>query len=182
MRLHRLQDALGAALTLEWRAFMLRPRPAADVPFKGTYREEGWRRCAQMSAADGIRFTPWPHPSLPAWSLPAHEAAKCAARQDAALGVRVHLKLYEAFFAESRNIADRDELARIVAEAGADMARFRDDRDSGWGREAVLAEHAAAEQAGVQAIPTVLVTGGGRPLVGLADLAAYRAAIAAAGG
>lgn len=182
MRLHRLQEALGPDLAVEWRTFMLRPRPAGDVPFKGTYREEGWRRCGQMSAGDGITFTPWPHASLPAWSLPAHEAAKCAARQDAALGVRVHMKLYEAYFSASRNIADADEVARVVSESGADMDRFRADVDSGWGRAAALAEHAAAEQAGVQAIPTVIVDEGPRPLVGLADLAAYRAAIAAAGG
>ena len=47
---------MGPAIAVESRTFMLRPRPAAAVPFRGTYREEGWRRCGQMSAADGIRF------------------------------------------------------------------------------------------------------------------------------
>ena len=51
------------------------------VPFKGTYREAGWQRCGAMSAADGITFTPWPHATMPNWSMPALEAAKCVARQ-----------------------------------------------------------------------------------------------------
>ena len=45
---------------LEHRAFPLRPAPERGVRFQGTYREQGWRRCAEMSAADGITFTPWP--------------------------------------------------------------------------------------------------------------------------
>jgi hypothetical protein len=39
---------------IEHRAFPLRPAPVPAVGFKGTYREEGWRRCGQMSAEDGI--------------------------------------------------------------------------------------------------------------------------------
>lgn len=174
---------MGPALVVELRTFMLRPRPAAAVPFRGTYREEGWRRCGQMSAADGIRFTPWPHASLPAWSLPAHEAAKCAARQGEETFTRVHLRLYEAFFTESRDIADREELTRIVSEVeGVDVPRFRADFAAGVGRETAAAEHAAAvEEAGVQAIPAVIVEATGRRLVGLADTAVYRQAIAEAG-
>lgn len=174
---------MGPALAVESRAFMLRSRPASAVPFRGTYREEGWRRCGQMSAADGIRFTPWPHDSLPTWSLPAHEAAKCVARQGEASFSRVHLRLYEAFFTESRDIADRDELTRIVSEVeGVDVSRFRDDFAAGIGREIAVAEHeAAVEKAGVQAIPAVIVEATGRRLVGLAETAIYRQAIAEAG-
>src|SRR2546427_5475420 len=50
--------------TTLFRSFPLRPEPAHGVGFKSTYREAGWRRCAEMSAADGIRFTPWPHAEL----------------------------------------------------------------------------------------------------------------------
>jgi predicted DsbA family dithiol-disulfide isomerase len=173
---------MGPALAVEPRTFMLRPRPAAAVPFRGTYREEGWRRCGQMSTADGIRFTPWPHASLPAWSLPAHEAAKCAARQGEETFSRVHLRLYEAFFTESRDIADRDALTRIVSEVeGVDVARFQVDFAAGAGREIAVAEHEAAVGAGVQAIPAVIVEATGHRLVGLAETATYRQAIAEAG-
>ena len=146
---------MGSDLDVEHRAFPLRPAPAADVPFKGTYREDGWRRCNQMSAGDGITFTQW----------------------------RVHIALYEAFFTRSLTIADPAVLAQIVAEHGADPARFSADRETGFAREAVLADYeAAVSEHAVRAIPTVIIPETGRALVGLADLAVYRSAIEEAAG
>ncbi len=166
---------MGGALTLEERAFPLRPVPDPTARFKGTYREAGWRRCGVMSAADAI-FTPWPHDDYPNWSLPALEAAKCVALQgDHAVDDRLHLALFEAFFTKSRNIARPDEVTRIVEAAGADMSRFRADYEAGAGREAVLQDyHTAIEKDGVQGIPTVILHETGERLVGLADLETYR--------
>ncbi|OGK77231.1 MAG: hypothetical protein A2W08_02220 [Candidatus Rokubacteria bacterium RBG_16_73_20] len=152
--------------------------PDPSVRFKGTYREEGWRRCGQMSAADGLRFTPWPHERFPGWSLPALEAAKCVAKQDEAAYARLHLRLYEAFFGESQDIADPAVVAALVAEAGADMDRFRLDLEAGLGRQAVGADYeAAVAEHGVRAIPTVIVLETGRVFEGLAPADAYRAAV-----
>jgi predicted DsbA family dithiol-disulfide isomerase len=163
---------------------MLRPEPDPSVRFKGTYREDGWRRCGQMSAADGLTFTPWPHDVYPNWSLPALDAAKCVARQgDEQLFTRVHLRLYEAFFTESRNIADREEVTRIIAESGADMARFVADYASGVGRAAVMEDYTRAiSEEDVRAIPTVVVAETGRRLVGLADTPTYRKIVEDAAG
>ena len=153
------------------------------MPFRGTYREQGWQRCDQMSAGDGITFTPWPHPSLPGFSLPALEAAKCAAKQGEGVFERVHAALYAAFFTRSLDISDGAVLERIVAEAGGDLARFTADREAGFARAAVLTDYeAAANEHGVRAIPTVIVPETGRALVGLADLAVYRAAFEEAAG
>lgn len=135
-----------------------------------------------MSAGDGLRFTPWPHADYPNWSLPALEAAKCVAKQGDEAFARLHLRLYEAFFTESRNIADREEVTRIVEEIGADMARFAADYGNGIGREAVQSDFEAAIAEGVRSIPTVIVAATGRSLVGLVDLAEYRAAVEAAAG
>ncbi len=164
---------------VESRAFPLRPAPDPSVRFQGTYREEAWRRCARMSEADGIRFAPWPHPDVfPSWSVPALEAAKCAARQGADLFERVHLALYQAFFGESRNIADPAEVAAVVAAAGGDMARFAADQTAGVGGQALAEDYEAAmTEHGVRSIPTVLVPATGRRLVGLAGLADYRAIV-----
>jgi len=147
------------------------------VSFKGTYREDGWRRCGQMAAADGITFTPWPHPQMPNWSLPALEAAKCVARQGDELFDRVDLALFEAFFTHSRNIADAAVVREIVAGVGADLRRFDADLESGAGREAVVKDYEAAVAEGVRSIPTVIVPQTGRALVGLVDTAMYRAAV-----
>ena len=174
---------MGSDLVVEHRAFPLRPTPAENVPFKGTYREAGWQRCNQMSAGDGIVFNPWPHPLLPGWSLPALEAAKVVAKQGEAIFERVHIALYEAFFTRSLNIAEATVLEQIVAEHGGDLARFTADREAGFAREAVVADYkAAVTEHGVRAIPTVIVPETGRALVGLADLAVYRAAIEEAAG
>jgi len=168
---------MGDDLVIEWRAFPLRPEPDPSATFRGTHREEGWRRCGAMAAADGLTFTPWPRDDYPNWSLPALEAAKCVARQGEAAFDRLHLRLYEAFFGRSINIARPDELVRVVEESGADMARFRADWETGAAREAVIDDYAAAlEQDGVRAIPTVIVKGG-RRLTGLVDLPTYRKAI-----
>src|SRR3989441_3849388 len=127
-----------------------------------------------MSAADGIRFTPWPHAELPGWSLPALAAAKCVAKQSDELFERVHHALYEAFFTESRNIADAKEVAAIVAAAGADMERFTADFEAGIGRGAVIGEYEAAvrEHRG-RSIPPGILPDPRRPLVGPGDYAVY---------
>jgi predicted DsbA family dithiol-disulfide isomerase len=178
-----LQDEWGPDLVLEHRAFPLRPQPEPGTPFKGTYREEGWRRCGQMSVADGITFTPWPHESMPGFSLPALEAAKCAAKQGEDVFERVHRALYEAYFTRSLNIADPAVLAGVVGEAGADPARFEADLRAGFARQAVVADYEAAiTEHGVRAIPTVIVPETGRALVGLSELAAYRAIFEEAAG
>jgi predicted DsbA family dithiol-disulfide isomerase len=164
-------------LTVEHRAFPLRPTPVPAVAFKGTYREEGWRRCGQMAAADGITFTPWPHAQMPNWSLPALAAAKCVARQSDELFERVNLSLFEAFFTRSRNIADPAVVRNVVAGIGADLRRFDADLESGAGREAVVKDYEAAVAEGVRSIPTVIVPESGRALVGLLDATMYRAAV-----
>jgi predicted DsbA family dithiol-disulfide isomerase len=155
----------------------------AGQPFEGTYREEGWRRCGQMSIGDGITFTPWPHPTMPGFSLPALEAAKCAAKQSDEVFERVHRALYAAYFTRSLDISDAAVLAGLVAEAGGDLARFTADLGTGFAREAVVADYeAAVTEHGVRAIPTVIVPETGRALVGLVDLATYRAAFEDAAG
>jgi predicted DsbA family dithiol-disulfide isomerase len=170
---------MASELTLEERAFPLRPVPDPNARFKGTYRVAGWRRCGAMAADDGVVFTPWPHDDYPNWSLPALEATKCVELQgDRAVDDRLHLALFEAFFTKSRNIARPDEVARIVEAAGADMARFRADYEAGAGREPVLRDYrTAVEDDGIQGIPTVIVPGSGERVVGLADLDTYRAAV-----
>ena len=173
---------MGAALVVEHRAFPLRPTPVAPVAFKGTYREDGWRRCGQMAAPDGVTFTPWPHPQMPNWSLPALEAAKCVARQSEETFERVNLALFEAYFTHSRNIGDPAVVRDVVAGAGADLQRYDADRESGAGREAVVKDYEAAVAEGVRSIPTVIVPETGRALVGLVDASMYRAAVEEAAG
>ena len=136
-----------------------------------------------MSASDGITFTPWPHATMPGFSLPALEAAKCAAKQGEEVFERVHRALFEAYFTRSLDISDAAVLARVVGEAGGDVARLEADLAAGFARQAVMADYeAAVTEHHVRAIPTVILPETGRALVGLADLATYRAAIEEAAG
>ena len=168
---------MGDDLLIQWKAFPLRPEPDPSAVFKGTHREEGWRRYGAMAESDGIRFTPWPREDYPNWSLPALEAAKCVALQGPPAFDRLHLRLYKAFFTRSINIASVDELVGVVSESGADMGRFLADFEGGAARDAVLADYREAiTQDRVRAIPTIIVDGGLR-FTGLTDLPTYRKAI-----
>ncbi|MBI4610019.1 MAG: DsbA family protein [Candidatus Rokubacteria bacterium] len=178
MRLRRLRSELGDRLRVEWRAFPLRPVPDPTATFKGTYREEAWKRCRAFAEPDGIVYNLWARDDYPNWSLPALEAAKCVALQGEAAFERLHLRLYAAFFADGRNIANPDEVAQVVSESGADMARFRADLAGGKARAAVLSDYEDAVTQGVRAIPTVVLNGG-RRIVGLVDFAEYRRVVSA---
>lgn len=174
MRLRRLKAELGNRVRIEWKAFPLRPVPDPSATFKGTYREEAWKRCGAQAAQDGVAFNLWSREDYPNWSLPALEAAKCVAAQGEAAFERLHLMLYEAFFSRGRNIANPAELVKVVGESGADMERFLADFESGKARPWVLQDYEeAVAHAGVRAIPTVVLNGG-RRVVGLVDFAEYR--------
>jgi predicted DsbA family dithiol-disulfide isomerase len=182
VRLRRLQDELGDQLSIQWKAFPLRPEPDPSATFKGTYREEGWRRCGAMAAGDGITFTAWPRDDYPNWSLPALRAAKCVALQGAQAFERLHLRLYEAVFSRSINIARPEELVEVVRESGADMKRFLTDFESTSALDAVLTDYETAlARDRVRAIPTIILDGG-RRITGLVDLPTYRKAIEDASG
>jgi len=173
VRLRRLKKELGDRLDIQWKAFPLRPVPDPSTTFKGTYREEAWKRCQVQAEPDEIRYNLWSQEEYPNWSLPALEAAKCVALQGAEAFERLHLKLYEAFFTRGRNIANPDEVIDVVRESGADMERFRADYESRKARAWVLRDYEdAVTREGIRAIPTVLVNG--RRLVGLVDFAEYR--------
>jgi predicted DsbA family dithiol-disulfide isomerase len=175
VRLRQLQSEVGDALRIRWRAFPLRPSPDSRATFKGTYREDAWRRCRDLAGDTSATFRMWERSDFPTWSMPALEAAKCVALQGDALFDALHLKLYAAFFGEGVNIGVPEEVAGVVRTLpGLDVDRFLADYESGKGRQPVLDDYeAAVSEHGVRAIPTV-VTDGGRRIVGAVPLAEYR--------
>ncbi|MBI3456538.1 MAG: DsbA family protein [Candidatus Rokubacteria bacterium] len=180
MRLRQLQTELGDRLGIRWRAFPLRPTPDPSATFAGTYREEAWRRCRELSRDTSVTYRMWARPDFPSWSLPALEAAKCVALQGEALFEALHLKLYAAFFADGVNIGLPEEVTAVVrALPGLDVTRFLADYEAGKGRQAVLDDYeAAVREHGVRAIPTVVLEDG-RRIVGAVSLAEYRRALGA---
>jgi predicted DsbA family dithiol-disulfide isomerase len=175
VRLRTLKEQSGGLVTLTWRAFPLRPTPDPGATFKGTRRESGWARCRDLARDTDVEYRMWARPDYPAWSMPALDAAKCAALQGPDLFEAAHLALYRAFFTDGVNIGRPEEVIEVIgALRGVDRDRFLGDYESGRGRQAVLDDYQAAlSQHGVRAIPTV-VTPDGRRVIGAVSLAEYR--------
>jgi predicted DsbA family dithiol-disulfide isomerase len=115
----------------------------------------------------------WTRPDFPQGSLPALEAAKCAALQGPEAFERMHLKLFEAFFTGGINIGRREEIVEVARQAGLDMECFLRDYQRGDQRDRILAEHReAVGRYGVRAIPTVII-GVSPPIVGAVPLREY---------
>lgn len=125
--------------------------------FRGTRREASWRRIAAMVEAEGIGWNMWQRDEYPNWSLPALEAAKCAALQGEAAFEDMHFRLFRGFFEQGVNIAKADEVLALARQAPLDYDRFIDDFTSGITRRAIFAEYdEALNTYWVQAIPTVI--------------------------
>jgi predicted DsbA family dithiol-disulfide isomerase len=134
-----------------------------------------------MSAPDGIAFTMWARDDYATWSLPALEAAKCAASQGNEAFERVHLLLFEAFFAKGINIGNRDEVIEVMRGSGVDMERFLREYEAGTATPKILKEYQEARTAyQITYIPTVIFNGG-RRVVGATSLEDYLKVLAALG-
>ena len=110
-----------------------------------------------MVEADGIAWKMWERDDYPNWSLPALEAAKCAALQNDGAFEDLHFRLFRAFFEQGVNIANPDEIMVLAQQAPLDYDRFVDDFTSGRTRHAIMEEYETSlNDYWVQAIPTVV--------------------------
>ncbi len=102
----------------------------------------------------------WARDDYATWSLPALAAAKCVALQGHEAFERVHLGLFEAFFNNGVNIANREEVFEVVRGAGVEMDSFLKDYESGVVVGHILKEYEEARTTyRVSAIPTVIFDG-----------------------
>ena len=178
VRLERLEQELGPALELEWRAYLLRPTPRAPGGDRGEALErfvrytETWLRPA--SEPDGGRFRVWETTEgPPSHSVPAHVAARAARAVGPGAFRALHARLLEAYFAENRDISRADVLHALWGEAGLPAAAFERTLDPALERE-VRAEHAEATRLGVTGVPAAQLAGMDTALVGALPLETYR--------
>jgi predicted DsbA family dithiol-disulfide isomerase len=158
-----LQERFGDRLGIERRAFPLRPGPDRSVTFRGTKREASWRHMQSMVEPEGMAWKMWDRDDYPHWSLPALEAAKCAALQSQAAFEDLHFRLFRGFFEHGVNIANLEELLTLVRQAPLDYSRFVEDFDRGVARRAVLDDYEEAVNTHmIYAIPTVMLPDGER--------------------
>ena len=177
MRLERLREEFGAALTLDWRSYLLRPRPdPARTLARFAAYTRSWLRPA--ADADAGTFRVWQGDAgPPSHSLPPHLVAKAAARLGPDAFARIHAALLYAYFAANRDITDAATLGAIWREAGlpADALAAADDPAIA---RAVRAEHDEAVALGLTGVPAVRLDGSDVAVPGAQPIETYRRWIA----
>ncbi len=158
VRLHRLEDAFGDRLQIEWRAYLLRP---VKKEGRSLERFRAYTRSWERPAAeeDGGSFQVWSTDvGPPSHSVPAHQVAKAAARVSPAAFRATHQRLMQAYFGENQDISDTDTQRRLWSELDLPPTAF-DARDDPAILAEIEAEHRAAREAGATGVPAVQLAG-----------------------
>ena len=175
MRLRQIEQEYGGQVELEWRSFLLRPRP----PRSGKrdlekFREytRSWLRPAAES--DSGEFRVWEgEGGPPSHSIPAHSVAKAAARLGREAFERIHERLLRAYFSENRDISDAAVLEACWSEAELPRDAFVAWEDPEITKQ-IIAEHEEALSLGATGVPAVRLVGNDAVIVGAHPLELYR--------
>ncbi len=159
MRLHRVLPEYEGRVKLRLHPFPLELRNDEGVP-RALLEQEWWLAAIQEPAAT---FAPYTGDDFPTTTLPAFDAAWCAARQGDGAALAFDLAVRRAFFAGSRNIGRRKVLLDIAREAGLDARAMERDLDGGAARAGVLAEaREGVERYHIRGTPTLTLADGKR--------------------
>ena len=176
VRLRSIVTEFSDRAVVHWRGFPLLPDelPGNHVSPRGV---RGRAQAAEAEPVCGIK--PWSGDGYPTSSLPALEAARCAARQGPEAFDRYDMAIFRAFFRESKDISDQNVLMEMADTVGLDMLRFARDMGTGEERRALLEEYHVAKDAYSSmalGIPFVVLDGS-YPLVGALPVDMYRRAV-----
>ena len=164
VRLKTLQKRYEGRVELEFRSFLLRPKPGARDLEKFRRYTQSWLRVAADEPAGEFRV--WEGDAgPPSHSIPPHLVAKAAATLGPDAFARMHERLLRAYFAENLDVSDDTTLKGLWQDVGLDEAAFARREDPAL-LERVLAEHASALEAGVNGVPAVMIEGQDVPLTG----------------
>lgn len=172
-RLAALEREFGSSLVLNWKSFLLRPRPEPGRDLEKFRRyTESWRRAAAEEPA--ARFQVWSSDEgPPSHSVPAHMAAKAAAALGPDAFARIHSALLRAYFEQSRDISREGTLAALWRKAGLPEQEFARTRDPELLRR-VIAEHDEAIELGAGGVPAVRLAGSDVAVTGAQPTESYR--------
>jgi predicted DsbA family dithiol-disulfide isomerase len=173
VRLRRLREEFAPSVRLEWRSFLLRPRPTPgrDLERFRSYTESWLRPAAE---ADAGTFQVWRGSAgPPTHSVPPHLVAKAAALLGAESFERMHEALLRAYFGESQDITQEATLRALWEKAGLAPEGFARADDPEVLRT-VLGQHDEAIELGVMGVPTVVLAGNGALVMGAQPLDVYR--------
>jgi predicted DsbA family dithiol-disulfide isomerase len=157
VRLHAIMPEFQGRATLRIRPLPLELIDGESAP-RDIHEQEWWLAAIQEPTAI---FAPYPGDDWPTTTLPAFEAAWCAALQGEDAFATYDLRVRRAFFGEGRNIGRRDTLLEIAEEASLDGKRFERDFASGEARPAVMEEaRLGRERYRVRGTPTLMLADG----------------------
>ena len=155
VRLREIEQAYGDRVSVHWRAFPLIPGEQPDRRVTQKTRD-GWQRIGAEEPR-ACFVPPALDAPLPASSIPAQTAAKCAERQGPHAFERFHERLFTALFRDGLDIGRPAVLRDLAREVALDLARFEADY-AGEAYESVLGDCAeGAAWFGVSALPTVVL-------------------------
>ncbi len=159
-------------IELEFRAYLLRPKPEVRDREKFLRYTQHWLRPA--AEPDAPRFQVWESAaSPPSHSVPAHIAARAAARLGPEAFETLHARLFAAYFEQSRDISDDDTLRALWRESALPAAAFEQNDEAALLGE-VLAQHNEALELGISGVPALRVVGSEAFVLGAQPLATYR--------
>jgi len=173
VRLRRLEEESDGAVQVEWRSYLLRPRPSSGRSLEKFRRyTESWLRPA--AEPDSGVFRVWQGDAgPPSHSIPPHLVAKAAAELSEDAFRRIHDRLLTAYFSENRDVTDDDTLRAIWRECGLPEPEYERSRNPRH-LQATLAQHNEAIEAGATGVPAVRLADDEVVIVGAQPLSLYR--------
>lgn len=143
-------------VTIEWRAFELRPEGKSYMSpeDEARYREkieQHWPRTIEMGRQFGVEM------KTHSWGIntrPAHEGAKFAEAHGA--GDPYHWAVFRAYFQDDRDIGDVDVLTDVAEEIGLDAEAFRKALQAHRYLDEVIGEEQWAMQTGISGVPAFI--------------------------
>ncbi|WP_213994672.1 DsbA family oxidoreductase [Arsukibacterium sp.] len=165
----RLQQALSSLpeldIELEWHAFELNPdksapqEPILPALSRKYGRSEDEMRAAQASMMNiaselGLNFDKMQQ-RYTCNTFDAHRLVKWAATENKA--TKMKLALFDAYFGEAKDVADKAVLVACAAQAGMDKAEARRILDTDDFANTVSEDIAKYQQAGISSVPAFII-------------------------
>jgi len=156
VRLHKILPEYQGRVRLRQRAFPLEIY-GGGPPNRQELELEIWLAALQEPEAV---FKPF-REVWPSTTLPAFEGAWCAFQQDERAGHEFDLRIRQAFFAEGRDIGQREVILELAREASLDMDHFTRLFNSGEAHTAVVEEGRLGKEVyKVHGTPTIMLADG----------------------
>lgn len=176
-RLDALHDELGDTIEIVTHAYLLQPQPRPKPLEKFRRYTERWVAPNGPGGLDpDAGFVVWADETPPTHSLPPAVALEAATRAFGPAARHAYeLALMRAYFVDHRDVSALDVVLDVAAGVDLDETTVRSaiERDGAQLAEAVFADHRAAVDRDITAVPSVLLPSG-FVLPGAQDLDTYR--------